>query len=307
MNREYLDMKRDADNGDVIAQVKLATAYVGGEVDGEPNLSKGLEYMQMAAESNNDAVQHMYAVMLEKIGLTQQSMEWHKRAAHNGNLDSQAKLAKEYYITGYMGVDKENNYTQALYWAEKAFAKGELKESPLIIAVLQFEKEDVTTDDAIYAYKLIKIAEAAGNESATVIKEKVEKTVPQIKEITAEVKPTEKVISKYKVYKGIGFGNDLIGEYADGKIYQGIGACKEQVGEYGEGKIYNGIGFGKEWIGEYEDGKIYSGIGWGKEWIGEYGEGKIYKGIGWSKECVGEYEGDCGGAAAALLLIFLNL
>lgn len=304
---QYRELVQQADSGDVEAQLNLSKAYFEGEVTGEPELSRGLDYMKKAAESGDGDVQHMYAGMLETMGLKNESMKWYEMAAHNGNIESQVKLAHNYYIDGYMGVAKEKNYQKSKYWAEKAFNAGDVKEAPVILGVLCLKGNNLTEEDALTAYKLFKLAQSNGNEMASEFISQMEELAPELKKMNTT--STNKTVSEQKnyngkIYKGIGFGKEWVGVYEDGKIYKGIGFGKEWIGAYEDGKIYKGIGFGKEWIGVYEDGKIYKGIGFGAEWIGVYENGKIYKGIGFGKEWIGEYEGDCGGAAAALLLLF---
>ena len=53
-------------------------------------------------------------------------------------------------------------------------------------------------------------------------------------------------------------------------------------------------------------GRVYKGRGWSRTQVGEYEKGYIYAGRGWSRTQIGEYDDENGGAASALLLLFLE-
>ena len=177
MNVKYIEMIKRADSGDVVAQLELAMAYFEGEVNGESELSQGLSYMKKAAESGNDKIENMYAEMLHTMGLIHEAFIWYERAAKHGNVDSQVKLAQDYFA----GTVREKNTQEALYWAKKAFDAGELQESPLILGTLYIQKDNVKEEEVICAYKLFKLAEANGNETARDFRIKMEELVPELK------------------------------------------------------------------------------------------------------------------------------
>ena len=171
----YTELKRKADNGDTMAQLNLAQAYFSGDVTGSSELGSGMHYMEMAANSGNTTIQHMYASMLSKLGLEDQAFAWYEKAANRNHAESQAKLALCYFS----GAGTSKNDRLALMWAQKAFANGDENEACFILGVLHLQGKVVKTD-GVQAYKMFKKAALNGHDDAFDAMVKLEREFPQL-------------------------------------------------------------------------------------------------------------------------------
>lgn len=107
---------------------------------------------------------------------------------------------------------------------------------------------------------------------------------------------------KTKVYWAELF-NEKAGYVKDGKMYtknDKLLACYDQETIYRmEGWIFTK----KVQLGSYKNGRVYKGQGT-RDCIGSYDRKSIYKGTGFFSKKIGTYDGDEGGPAAALMLLF---
>ena len=178
MDKKFQELIAKANQGDLSAQWELAIAYFEGEVNGEPQISEGCKYLDMAANSGNPEVQCLCANVYKAAGFHSMAFGWYEKAAEQGHAESQAMLAN-YYFSG--GAGKKDDL-KALYWAEKAYNAGEYKESCIILGVLYLQGKVVETD-GITAYKMLKMALQNGNELAEDMVKQMELQFPQLKNL----------------------------------------------------------------------------------------------------------------------------
>jgi TPR repeat protein len=104
-----------AKNGDVAAQVRVATAFELGQ--GAPRDSAlAQHWYQLAAEQGNAAAQNSIGNELREEKKYLEAMKWFRLAAEQGNAEAQNSLADE-LLAG-------KRYAEALPWYERASAQG---------------------------------------------------------------------------------------------------------------------------------------------------------------------------------------
>ena len=176
--KNYREMIRKANGGDSIAQLNLAYAYFNGEVNGFQEIGEGLKYLEMAAKKGNPEIQRMYANFLADAGLDNEAFEWFEKAASQGDVESQVKLASSYFV----GSGVEKNDKEAFLWAQKAFDNGDRDQACCLLGILYLQGKAVSTD-ALAAYRLFKIGAENGNEQANDFKKQMEAEYPQLKKM----------------------------------------------------------------------------------------------------------------------------
>ncbi|GHS97820.1 hypothetical protein FACS1894139_10330 [Planctomycetales bacterium] len=123
-----LALRNRADDGDVEAQIQIATAYFKG-IGTPKNLIHAAKYLQMAAEQDDGAAQRRLGMCYEKgLGVEQdyvEAVKWYKKAAAEGDDKAKGALANLRAIgnkkaIAALNADEETDYPAAnahgKYW-----------------------------------------------------------------------------------------------------------------------------------------------------------------------------------------------
>ena len=178
MSRDLKTIMAEAEKGDELALIELATAYFNGEVNGRTEIGNGLECMEKAAKKGNPKIQHQCGVLYKELGLHETAFKWYMEAALNNHADSQAMVAS-YYYTDLAG---EKDEKKAFKWAKLAYENGEECEAPTLLGVM-YCLGRATKQDIIEGYKMLRIAASKGNETAAEYKAALEKDYPMLKKL----------------------------------------------------------------------------------------------------------------------------
>ena len=178
MSEDLKSIIAEAEKGDEIALLNLASTYFSGEVNGQPDITNGLECMEKAAKQGNPKVQSQCADFYKELGLYDFAFKWYMEAALNGHAESQATIAGFYYT----GITGEKDEKKAFLWANRAYENGEEAHAPALLGAMYIEGQ-VTKQDIIKGYKMLKLGASNGIEAAIEYKKMIENQIPQLKNL----------------------------------------------------------------------------------------------------------------------------
>ena len=137
----FLELKRNAEQGNDVAQFKLGLMYENGKGI-EQNYKKAIEWYKKAAEQGYvDAQFHlgnMYCIGLGVVQDLEKAFEWYKKAAEQGNVYAQYDLGTMYE----RGKGVERDSTKASEWYEKAAEQGN-KDAQYKLGTMYYNGEGV--------------------------------------------------------------------------------------------------------------------------------------------------------------------
>lgn len=159
----FLELKRNAEQGNDVAQFKLGLMYENGKGI-EQNYKKAIEWYKKAAEQGYvDAQFHlgnMYCIGLGVVQDLEKAFEWYKKAAEHGIVYAQYSLGAMYE----RGKGVEQNYEKAFEWYKKA-AEQSYVDAQYNLGIM-YEHGQGVKQNLEKAIECFKIAAENGNQSA---------------------------------------------------------------------------------------------------------------------------------------------
>ncbi|WP_432472591.1 SPOR domain-containing protein [Amphritea sp. HPY] len=138
-----------ADSGNGEASFILSNLYTQGLGTAAPDLKQAMTWLNRSADQNYGPACYNLAVLYERGDVVEQSyviaFNWFKKGAELGHIPSQLKTG----LQSLKGIGTQSDYSQALYWLDKA-ASGGSANAQVTLAILLSVSDH---DKGIYWYK----------------------------------------------------------------------------------------------------------------------------------------------------------
>ena len=125
LDKKISQIKAVAENGNVEAQLLLASLYLEGYEDIQKDYQQGIEWFEMAAKSGNPEIQmnlgEIYHFAYYGDKQLDKAFHWYKKSAEN-NFSEAMDYVGIFYSGGIGGAEK--SCAKAIYWYEKAYKTG---------------------------------------------------------------------------------------------------------------------------------------------------------------------------------------
>jgi len=163
--KEFAQMKKDAEDGDAEAQFFLGSMYIFG-IDVPKNAAEAVEWLQKAAEQGHAHAQDFLGIIYQfgDEGVPKdatKAVKWLQQAAEQGHAMAQTELGARYRKG--QGIPK--NAAKAVEWWQKAAANG-IADAQFNLGLL-YVSEDGLPLDPVRAYGWLYLATVQGNVTAS--------------------------------------------------------------------------------------------------------------------------------------------
>ncbi len=165
--KEFSQMKRDAEAGDTEAQFILGSLYFTG-IEMSKDTPKAVQWLQKAAEQEHVYAQDLLGIIYqfgdEKVPKdAKKAVKWLQKAAEQGHAMAQTDLGAIYR----KGEDVPKNVVKAVEWWQKAAANG-IAKAQFNLGLL-YASGDETPPDPARAYAWLSLASVQINDEATAL------------------------------------------------------------------------------------------------------------------------------------------
>ncbi len=165
--KEFAQMKRDAEAGDPEAQFTLGSLYFMG-IDMPKDTPKAVQWLQKAAEQEHVQAQDLLGIIYqfgdEKVPKdATKAVKWLQKAAEQGHAMAQTDLGAIYR----KGEDVPKNVAKAVEWWQKAAANG-IAKAQFNLGVLYALGDEIPLDPA-RAFAWLYLASVQINDEATAL------------------------------------------------------------------------------------------------------------------------------------------